>query len=414
MKASTELTHMKCEKAKPEEKAYSLSDQHGLHLLVTPAGGKLWRWKYRFDGKYKEMSFGKFPDVSLMAARKLHLDARTLLSNGSDPMAQRKTVKQKAQGAAAEEKKTDKLTFQILAYQWLDWWRTDKVHHYAIRVERWVERCILPVIGKTPAKNITRLNVIELVEGVDDRRKRETARRILQIISQIFEFGIDRCLLSDNPAAGIRPDRILSKVATKNQAYLDIKELPELLNKIRNYGGDVETRLAMEFMSLTFVRTSELLGAQWKEIDLNKKQWRIPAERMKMKTPHIVPLAKQTIALLGRLRQLAVDSEFVFPAIKGHSQTMNRTTLLDMLRQMGYNKRMTGHGWRSIASTYLHEHNFSHEIIELQLSHSKRDKVSAAYNHALYIEPRTVMMQAWADALDELRNSVENKIHAVA
>jgi len=409
-----ELTNFKCEKAKPDTKPYRILDHRGLYLLVTPAGGKLWRWKYRFDGKQKQIALGKYPDVSLLDARKRHMDARLLLAQGTDPMAVRKETKEQQKVERVEEKKTSAFTFEWLARQWLDWWKADKAPRYAKQMEARLMLNVFGMIGKKPPMKISRIEIVALIQSIDAHGARDIARRMLQTINQVYEFGCDRGLIPMNPAAGIRPDRILSKAQIVHLAHLSIGEVPALLCDMRNYSGGALTRIAMELLSLTFVRTSELIGGRWEEIDWAQKQWRIPAERMKMNRPHIVPLAAQTFALLKRLHGLTGESGRLFPKDFNHAGTMSNNTILQALERMGYRGKMTGHGWRSIASTWLHEHGFNHEQIELQLAHVKQDKVSASYNFALYLEDRTAMMQQWADTLDELREQGDHRLKIVA
>lgn len=410
-----ELTNLKCEKAKPRTKPYRIPDRQGLHLLVMPAGGKLWRWKYWFNGKQKQMALGKFPDVSLLEARKRHADVRLLLAQGTDPMAVRKETKEQQKIKLVEEKKTALFTFEWLARQWLDWWNANRAPRYATQMEARLMNYVLGVIGKKPPMKISRIELVALIQSIDAHGARDVARRMLQTINQIYEFGCDRGLIPMNPAAGIRPDRILSKATVKHFAHLPIAEIPALLCDMRDYNGNALTRIAMELLSLTFVRTSELIGGLWSEIDWEQKQWRIPPERMKMNRPHIVPLATQTVALLKRLYELTGESGRLFPEASHHGNgTLCHSTVLNALYCMGYKGRMTGHGWRSIASTWLHEHGFDHEQIELQLAHVKQDKVSAAYNFALYLEDRTAMMQQWADTLDELREQGDHRLKIVA
>jgi integrase len=409
-----ELTYLKCEKAKPGAKPYCMTDRLGLFLLVTPSGGKLWRWKYRFENKQKQIALGKFPDVSLLEARKQHLNARTLLAQHIDPMALRKEDKQQKKAQAIEEEKAAALTFEALAKQWLSWWKNDRKPRYAIQMKSRLEDNLFPVFGCKPAAEISRVEIIQLIQTIDARGARDIARRMLQVITQIYEHGLDLGLLEINPAAGIKPHRIVSRILETHQAHLPIAEIPGLLNDMQNYSGSTQTCMAMEMLSLTFVRTGELIGARWEEINWAEKQWRIPASRMKMKRVHIVPLARQTLDLLQKLNALTGETEWLFPGSNSRAVTMSNNTILQALERMGYKGRMTGHGWRSVASTWLHEHHFAHEHIELQLAHAKEDKVSAAYNFALYLDDRAAMMQAWADALDKMREQGEHRLKIVA
>jgi integrase len=380
-------------------------------LLITPEGGKLWRWKYRFDGKQKQMAFGKYPDVSLAEVRKRHAHARGELANGVDPMAVRKEVKEVKKAQKVEVEKPKGLTFEDLTRAWFKWWKADKDEKHAKNVETRLEGDIIAKVGTKLPAEITRMELVKLTQEVDERGARDIARRNLQFVRRIYEFGMDNGLLDQNtlnPAAGIQPDRILTRAVEENFAHLPIGEVPALLRKMRDYDGSALTRLATELLSLTFLRTSELIGGLWPEIDWKEKMWRIPKERMKgrqgLQKPHIVPLSTQSITLLERLHAISGDSGRLFPISSGEAGCMSNNTILKALERMGYKGRMTGHGWRSIASTYLHENGFDHEHIELQLAHSKQDKVSGAYNYANYLEPRTRMMQAWADVLDRLRN----------
>lgn len=407
MTANAGLSNLKCQKATPRTKPYRIPDSGGLALLVTPEGGKLWRWRYRFAGKMKQMAFGKYPDVSLADARAQHAQARQLLANGVDPMALRKEVKEKKRvgRADAELGQPKRLTFEDLTGKWFEWWKGDKNAKYAANVEARLESDILAPLGERAPETITRMELVDLTKKVGDRA-RDIARRNLQIVRQIYEYGMDNGLLDQNvlnPAAGIRPENILNKTTEEHFASIPFGEVPTLLRKMRDYDGTALTRLAMELLSLTFLRTSELIGGLWPEIDCKQKVWRVPPERMKMKRLHIVPLSTQSLSLQERLRAITGHSERLFPSATDDNGVMSNNTILKALERMGYKGRMTGHGWRSIASTYLHEKGFEHEHIELQLAHAKQDKVSGAYNYAKYLEPRTKMMQAWADALDRLR-----------
>jgi integrase len=410
----TELTNLKCEKAKPKAKPYRIADRHGLNLLVTPVGGKLWRWRYRVDGHEKQMTFGQYPEVTLAQARLLHAAARAKLASGIDPMDEHKKAKEQKRIKLAKEEKAAAFTFELLARQWFDWWRSNKKPHYVKQTEARLQSDVIEHIGSKLPTEISRIELVALIQSIDSRGARDVARRMLQVLNQIFDFGCDRGLISINPAAGIKPNRILSQTHETNFAHLPLPEVPELLRKMHDYNGSVLTRIAMELLSLTFVRTSELIGGRWEEIDWAQKQWRIPAERMKMNRPHIVPLATQTFALLTRLHGLTGESGRLFPDANKGTGTISNNTILHALQYMGYKGRMTGHGWRSIASTWLHEHGFDHEQIELQLAHAKQDRVSAAYNFARYLEGRVAMMQAWADALDEMRNKGEHRLQIVA
>ena len=413
------LTDLKYRKAVPKEKPYYLADGGGLYLMVVPTGGKLWRGKYRFDGKQKQMAFGKYPDVPLSEARIRHASARGELAKGIDPMAVRKGAKEqkKAEQAVVGQiviKEPGGLTFEELAEKWFDWWKADKDAKHAKNVLARLNGDIVKPLGSKAPGEVTRMEVVKVIQDTDARGAHDIAKRNLHFVRQMYEYGIDNGLLDKNtinPAAGIKPKSILTKVVEEHFASIPITEVPELLRKVQDYDGSALTRYAMDLLSLTFLRTGELIGGLWPEIDWQGKVWRIPKERMKIKTrPHIVPLSSQAFALLERLHAITGETGRLFPCATGDTRSMSNNTILKALERMGYKHRMTGHGWRSIASTYLHEKGFDHEHIELQLAHSKGDKVSGAYNYAKYMEPRAEMMQAWADTLDQLREKGKRRL----
>lgn len=384
------LTDTAIRKAGAKQTAYRLTDGGGLYLQVTPAGGKLWRWKYRFDGREKLMAFGKYPEVSLAQARDHHAEARKLLASGVDPMAERKA-----------EKATEENTFQNVHARWHEHWRQGKSPRHVDYVQRRMETDILPALGARPIAEIEVPELVAMVKAIEQRGARDIAKRALESTGQVFRYAIAHGYAKRNPVAEIRPSDILPSNRKVNYARIDAKELPDLLRAIEVYPGTHVTRLAMKLIALTFVRTSELIGAKWAEFDLEAARWDIPAERMKMRTPHIVPLAKQTLELLETLRSLTGESEWLFPGDRNAKKPMSNNTILKGLERMGYKGRMTGHGFRGLASTILHEQGYNHEHIEVQLAHAPRNAVSAAYNHALYLEPRVRMMQGWADYLEQ-------------
>jgi integrase len=388
------LTDTEIRKAKARDKAYRMSDGGGLYLWNTPAGGKLWRWAYDFSGKEKLMSFGRYPDVSLALARERHTEARKLLATGIDPMAQRKAEKT-AQLASSV------YSFQSIASLWLEHWQDGKSPRHVDYVKRRIEADILPCLGARPIAEIEAPELVAMTKAIEQRGARDIAKRALETAGQVFRFAIAHGHARRNPASEIRPSDILKSARKVNYARVDAKELSPLLKAIELYKGTPVTRLAIKLMSFTFVRTSELIGAKWAEFDLEAARWDIPAERMKIRTPHIVPLAKQAIEVLEMLRTLTGESVWLFPGDRKAEKPMSNNTILKALERMGYKGKMTGHGFRGLASTVLHEKGYGHEHIELQLAHAPRNAVSAAYNHALYLEPRAKMMQDWADFLEQ-------------
>ena len=377
-----------------------MSDGGSLYLWVTPSGGKLWRWPYRYEGKEKLMAFGKYPDVSLAQARERHSEARRLLATGIDPMVQRKAEKT-AELVASEN------SFANVAAQWLVHWQDDKSLRHVDSTRRRLASNILPSLGALQTAEIEAPDVVAMVRTIEARGARDVAKRALETTGQIFRYAIAHGYAQRNPATEIRPRDILKASQKVNYARIDAKELPNLLRRIEVYQGTHVTRLALKLMALTFVRTSELIGARWSEFNLKAARWDIPAERMKMRTPHIVPLARQSIEVLETLHDLTGNSEWLFPGDRDPAKPMSNNTILKALERMGYKGRMTGHGFRGLASTILHVQGKPHEHIELQLAHSPRNAVSAAYNHALYLEPRAKMMQQWADFLERTQRGAK-------
>ena len=291
-------------------------------------------------------------------------------------------------------------SFAALARQWWSHWKATRSPSHTDYVIRRLEADVFPAIGARPIDAIEAPELVAMVKAIAARGALDIAKRALQTTGQVFRYAVAHGAAKRNPAGDIKPGDILAARKKTNYARVDSKDLPELLRHIEGYHGAAVTRLAMKLMALTFVRTSELIGARWAEIGLEAQRWDIPAERMKMKTPHIVPLSKQAVNILMTLQLISGRGTLVFPGERDHEKPMSNNTILGALDRMGYKGRMTGHGFRGIASTLLHEMGFDHAHIELQLAHQERNEVSAAYNHATYLKQRTKMMQHWADYLD--------------
>lgn len=375
------------------------TDGQGLYLHVT-AAGKYWRVAYRFVGKQKTLALGVYPAVSLAQARKKRDEARELLAQDIDPSQAKRTGKLALQTATAN-------TFESVARDWWAHWSAAKTVRHSDYVLRRLEADVFPEIGTRPIENITAPELVKMAKKIADRGALDIAKRMMQGCGQVFRYAIAHGRASRNPATEIRPSDILPSRKKVNYARLDAKELPELLRHIEAYEGTPYTRLGMKLMALTFVRTSELIGAQWAEFDLDTAEWRIPAERMKMRTPHIVPLSSQAVEVLRSLHLISGHRRLVFPGERDYDKPMSNNTILKALERMGYKGRMTGHGFRGIASTILHEQGYPHHIIEIQLAHQERDEVSAAYNHATYLAERRKMMNEWANYLDRLRRGAD-------
>jgi integrase len=394
------LTDVVIKKAKAPTKAYKLSDGGGLFLWMTPSGGKLWRWTYRHEGKQKLMTFGRYPDVPLALARERHGEARKLLATGTDPMAHRK-VEKTAEQVASEN------SFANIATEWLEHWQDGKSPRHVDSTRRRLDSNILPSLGPLQIAEIEAPDVVAMVRIIEARGARDIAKRAMETTGQIFRYAIAHGKVKRNPAQDFRPSDVLKATRKTNYARIDEKDLPHLLKEIEVYRGTPLTRLALKLMALTFVRTSELIGAKWSEFNLEAARWDIPAERMKMRAPHIVPLSRQSLEILDLLRELTGKCEWVFPGERSGERTMSNNTLLKGLERMGYKGRMTGHGFRGLASTILHEKEYPHEHIELQLAHAPRNAVSAAYNHAQHLKGRAKMMQDWADFLEHTQRGAK-------
>ncbi len=390
------LTDTAIRAAKPSEKARKLFDGEGLYLEVAPSGGKWWRLKYRWAGREKRLSLGTYPEVTLLEARRRRDDAKRMLADGADPSAERRGQKMAAHAAAGN-------TFEAVARAWHASWKRTRSEKHAAQVLRRLELDVFPRLGSLPITSVKATDLVATAKAVEMRGAHDLARRAIQISGQVFRYAIGHGLAEHNPAREIEPSDVLQPVVEHNYARVAPERLPVLLKAINRYEGHERTRLALHLMSLTFLRTGELIGARWSEFDLVSKRWTVPAARMKMPAPHIVPLAQQTLEVLQALKRAGTGDELLFPGNTDHEKPISNNTLLFALYRMGFKGEMTGHGFRGVASTALHEMGLEHAHIELQLAHQERDRVSAAYNYAQYLPQRTAMMQTWADHLDAVR-----------
>jgi integrase len=397
------LTDTRIKTAKPHAKLYKLTDERGLHLSVYPNSSKLWHLRYRIEGKERTASLGKYPEVSLAEAREKRDQMRKLVANGIDPV--------QSQKAAKEAKKLAQTnSFEAVARIWFEGWKAARSPRHAEYVLRRLEADVFPVVGSRAVSEIQAPELVKMMKAIQRRGALDIAKRCYQMTGQVFRYAIAHGIAERNPAGDIKPSDILPSRLKTNYARVDAKELPALLRAIEAYQGTPVTRLAMKLLALTFVRTSELIGARWEEFDLQAGQWRIPAERMKMRTEHIVPLSLQAIQILQILYGITGHNKLLFPGERNHSKSISNNTILKALERMNYKGRMTGHGFRGLASTILHEQGFDHAHIELQLAHQERNAVSAAYNHATYLKQRAKMMQWWGDYQEHLLRGNVTKI----
>ncbi len=388
------LTDSKLKNAKPDARPYKLVDGQGLHALVQTSGSVLWQQRYRFEGKERTASHGSYPLVSLLEARKKRDELKKLLLEGLDP-AKVKRQRSANGGFSLGE------TFEEIADTWHKQWSEVRSPRHAAYVRRRLEGDVFPVIGDLPIASLRPLDVVKVIKAIEARGAVDIAKRAYQTIGAICRYAVAHGLMDRDPTRDVKPSDILISRRSTNYARVDVKELPELLRAVEAYQGTSTTRMALKLMALTFVRTGELIAARWTEFDISEAVWRIPAERMKMRTEHIVPLSRQAIETLQTLQVISGNAELLFPGDRNRKKPISNNTLLKALERMGFKGRMTGHGFRGLASTVLHENGFDHAHIEAQLAHQERNRISASYNHALYLKQRTVLMQWWADYLDQ-------------
>ena len=379
--------------AKPREKAYKLADGAGLYLEVVPSGSRYWRMKYRFNGKERRMAFGVYPAVSLAQARALRDEAKKKLAEGIDPSFAKK-----------EEKLVRDVqlnnTFQAVALEW-----------HGTKVSRWSEgyasdiieafnKDIFPYIGQQPVNEIKPLVLLNVLRRMESRGATEKAKKVRQRCSEVFRYAIVTGRAEYNPAADLTS--AMSGHESKHYPFLTGEELPDFFKALSSYTGSPLVVLAARLLILTGVRTGELRGAFWSELDLEKAVWEIPAERMKMKRPHLVPLSTQALEIVQQLKVMSGHYPLVFPGRNDPRKTMSEASINQVFKRIGYTGRVTGHGFRHTMSTILHEEGFNTAWIETQLAHVDKNAIRGTYNHALYLEGRREMMQWYADYIDNI------------
>jgi len=393
------LTDRAIRNAKPADKPLRLFDAGGMYLEIAPSGGKWWRFKYRFGGKEKRLSLGVYPDVSLTNARDRRDAARKILAAGTDPGEKRKAEQREAAGRAAN-------SFEAVAREWYSKQAHTWVATHASDVLRRLESNLFGEIGATPIADLNAPALLAALRKIEDRGAHDLAHRVLQVAGQVFRYGIATGRCERDLSADLRG--ALAPHKARNQAAVTPEELPALLRVIEGYGelGDKLTALALRLLALTFVRTGELIGATWDEIDMDGATWIIPAARMKMKTEHVVPLSTQALAVLRELRGIGAGSRYVFPG-RNLDKPISNNTMLFALYRLGYKGRMTGHGFRAVASTILNEAGVRADVIERQLAHCERNEIRGAYNRAEYLPERRKLMQQWADMVDALAQGAQ-------
>lgn len=392
----------------PKRKPYKKSDAGGLYIEVRPNGSKWWRFKYQFAGKSKLLSMGTYPRTSLKAARKKRDDARIDLESGIDPSAKRKAEKASAQTAAAAPANT----FKAVAADWLER-NTDLKPGTVRQLERRLDTYVYPQFGSKPIGAIGAPDVLMMLRAIEAKGIHETAHRVRSLVSRVFRFAVASGLAERDPAADL-VDALTKVKSTNFSAITRPARIGELLRAIDGYQGQPSVMYALRLAPLVFVRPGELRAAQWTEFDLEAAEWRIPAERMKMDAEHVVPLSKQAVRILEELQQVTGADRLLFPSLRSNGRPISNNTMNAALRRMGFGaEEMTAHGFRTTASTRLNELGFDPDVIELQLAHTDRNKVRAAYNRATKLAERQKMMQTWADYLDGLKRDHPGKIRAI-
>ena len=393
------LSEVKIRNAKPRDKAFILTDGDGLFLLVTPSGGKLWRFRYYFDRKRKDIAFGTYPEIPLADARQRRDEARRQLANGIDPGAVRKAIKAARNEAAANSFETIALEFHI--HRKNEW-----TQDHAATIMTRMEKDIFPWIGAIPITAVTAKDIKGVVDRVKSRGTIEAARRLLTIISQVFTYAISTDRANFNIAQGLKgylPPT--SKTRKHMSAVTDPRELAPLLRAMDAYQGSFVAQCALKLLPLFFCRPGELRHIEWSEVDFESEQISIPAPKMKMRADHIIPLSSQAMAILKELHPLTGHGKYVFPSVRSLSRCMSDNTINAALRRMGFDGSIVvAHGFRATARTLLHEVLQANPyVIEAQLAHRVPDALGTAYNRTTHITERRKMMQLWADYLDGLK-----------
>lgn len=392
------LTDTTLRNAKPSEKQIKLFDGHGLFLLIAPSGTKAWRLKYSFHGKEKLISLGLYPTVSLKEARERAATARKDIENGIDPSEKRKLKKSACQN-----------TFEGVALEWHEQNKHKWSEVYAKTIMHRMKRNLFPQIGSKPVHLVSAPELLALLRKIEARGAKDITHIVRSICSSVFRYAIATGRAERDPAADLK-----GALAPRVRRNLPSQTTPEavghLMIAIDNYPGTFVVRSALQLMALTFCRTGELRNAEWREIDLEDGLWRIPAERMKMSRDHLIPLSRQSVAILRKLQAYSGKDVYVFPNYKTEKRSMSKSALLGAIRRLGFeNDEMCPHGFRSMASTMLNELGYNGDWIERQLAHVPRNIIRGIYNRAEYLPERRKMMQAWADYLDELRRKTREQ-----
>lgn len=392
------LTEMAVRKAKPQPKAYKLGDSGGLFLHVQPNNSKLWRMKYRYLGKEKLLSFGPYPLVSIAQARAKRDEAKRALLQDIDPSAQKKLQKLAAESASRQ-------TFKLIVQEYLEQMEAKGSAKSTLNKTRWLLEDLATPLAKRPINQITSAEILDLLKKIEKSGRRETARRLRGTISSVFKLAIVTLRAESDPTIPLH-GALLAPNKIGRAAIINEQKFGQLLCDIDDYDGWPTIKAALQFLALTCVRPGEIRRAERSEFDLEKAVWHIPAERMKMRQPHDVPLSKQALSVLTDIWPLSDHSRLVFPSIRSVERPLSENAFNSALRRMGYSKKeVTAHGFRVSASSILNSRGYDPDVIEAVLAHQDRNAIRRAYNRASYWDQRVELTQEWADLLDELRLS---------
>lgn len=399
------LTNTQIKSVKPKEKDYKLFDGGGLFLLVAKTGGKRWRLKYRFNNKEKVIALGLYPSISLKDARTKRDEYKSLIAKGIDPNEQKK---QKKEEIKTTEKKKEN-TFYKVSQEWHQNYESEVSKNYHIKLERALENYVYPFIRNKPIEDITRLNIIEILQDLKQKDLQETAKRVFMLINKIYKYAVTLEYTAHNIVADIEQKTILGKRDKKHYpTFIKEKDIKGLLLAIDEYSGDYTTKMALKMLPYVFVRSFNIRHCEWSEIDFENKEWIIPAHKMKTKIEFILPLANQVIEILEEVKQFSGNGKYVFPSFRNKDKPMSDNTLISALRRMGYTKEeFVPHSFRAMFSTLayenMEEHEYSGEVIEALLAHKESNKVKEAYNRASYKKSMRCLIDWYEKHLNNIK-----------
>ncbi|ECI0386989.1 DUF4102 domain-containing protein, partial [Salmonella enterica subsp. arizonae] len=387
------LNDMQIRRAKPEAKAYTLGDGQGLSLLIEPNGSKSWRFRYRFAGKPKMISLGVYPTITLADARSRRDDARKLVAEGKNPSEVRKERKIALQTESES-------AFEKIATEWHQMKSTKWSEGYASDIMEAFQKDIFPYIGERPVGEIKPLELLNVLRKIEKRGALEKMRKVRQRCSEVFRYAIATGRAEFNPAADL--SSALEVHQSNHFPFLKADEIPDFLRALNGYTGSRIVQIATKLLMITGVRTIELRASLWSEFDLDNAIWEIPAERMKMRRAHLVPLSTQALDLLNELKIMTGNYRYVFPGRNDPNKPMSEASINHLIKRIGYGGKLTGHGFRHMMSTLLHEQGFDSFWIEIQLAHVDKNNIRGTYNHALYLEKRRDMLRWYSSFIMEL------------